>query len=106
MIGVVVSKNGCRIRLTNERWNHIVKSHRELENMVKRVLKVVSAPDLIIKGRRDELIAASKKNRKYLVVIYKESKPTGFIVTAFVTSKIEQIKKRGVIWQKKRSGKL
>ena len=103
MMGVAISKNGCKIRLTRERWNHIARNHIEMENYFNTTLKTVADPDLIVKGRKDELLALRKINQKYLAIIYKELKPTGFIITAFITSKIEQIKKRGVIWEKKRS---
>jgi len=36
---------------------------------------------------------------KFLAVIYKESKPTGFIITAYFTTKIK-IKKKVVLWAK------
>jgi len=36
---------------------------------------------------------------KYIAVIYKElNKEDGFIITAFLTRRIKQIKRRGKIW--------
>lgn len=38
---------------------------------------------------------------EYLLVVYKEvTDNDGFIITAFFTSRMEQVKKRGVIWKR------
>jgi len=94
------SANGIRIRLTDERWVHIVESHNELAGLVFSVLDTVANPDFIVRGTRGEKLAVHKLNRKYLVVVYKEREEDGFIITAFLTSKIKQIRKRGVIWNR------
>lgn len=41
MIGIAVSKNGVRIRLTEERWYHIVENHDELAGLSDEVLLTV-----------------------------------------------------------------
>lgn len=102
MIGVAVSKNGIPIRLTGERWYHIVENHDELAGLSDEVLLTVEDPDYIVKGWKDELLAVRKfAEDKYLVVVYKELKNDGFIITAFLTKKVNKILRRGVIWQKK-----
>ena len=102
MIGVAVSKNGIPIRLTGERWYHIVENHDELAGLSDEVLLTVEDPDYIVKGWKDELLAVRKfVEDKYLVVVYKELKNDGFIITAFLTKKVNKILRRGVIWQKK-----
>ncbi len=42
-----------------------------------------------------------KLNGECLVVVYKELENDGFIITAFVTKKVDKVLRRGVIWQKK-----
>ncbi|MCG2693244.1 hypothetical protein L6279_04005 [Candidatus Parcubacteria bacterium] len=51
-------------------------------------------------GRYDELMAAKKVNEKYLIVVYRELNGDGFVITAFITSKIYQLKKRKILWKK------
>lgn len=98
---VAKSVNGVPIRLTDERWVHIVENHDDLSGMAFEVLTAVSEPDFIAKGWRDELLAVRKINRQHLVVIYKEANSRdGFIITAFTTTRIHQIKRRKIIWQK------
>jgi len=36
-----------------------------------------------------------------LVVVYKELENDGFIITAFITKKVDKVLKRGIVWQKK-----
>lgn len=98
---VVSSVRGAPIRLTDERWFHIVENHDELAGMAFEVLGAVAEPDFVAKGWKDELLAAKRINKKYLIVVYKEiNKKDGFIITAFLTTKIHQIKRRKILWQK------
>ena len=101
MIGVAVSKNGVPVRLTEERWFHIVDNHDELAGMSDEVLLAVEDPDFIVKGWSDELLALRKINDKFLVVIYREFENDGFIITAFITKKVNKVLRRGIIWQKR-----
>ena len=101
MIGTAVSKNGVSIRLTEERWFHIVENHDELAGLSDEVLLTIEDPDFIAKGWTDELLAVRKINDKYLVAVYKELENDGFIITAFITKKVDKVLKRGIVWQKK-----
>ena len=51
------SKNGVPIRLTNERWNHIITSHVDMKDNKEMLLKTVEDPDMILRGVLDELRA-------------------------------------------------
>tara|TARA_Y100000310_G_C20670483_1_gene809987 strand:+ start:1760 stop:2068 length:309 start_codon:yes stop_codon:yes gene_type:complete len=101
MIGYAVSKNKVKIRLTEERWFHIIESHDNLSGLSDVALDAVNDPDEIVKGK-DELIAVKRFKDKHIVALYKEAtKDDGFIITAFLTSKIDKVKKkRKTIWKK------
>ena len=95
------SIKGITIRLTDERWVHIVENHPELAGNLNDVLLSVASPDFILMGQNDELLASVyKRTDKLLVVIYNENENDGFIITAFFTSKINQLLKRKMIWKK------
>lgn len=95
----VLSKNQVPIRLTDERWSHIIEEHCELAGMKTDVLEAVSHPDFVVLGKLDELLACKKyKDNKYIVIVYKEEKKDGFIITAFLTSRLKSLKKRKQIW--------
>jgi hypothetical protein len=37
---------------------------------------------------------------KNMVVVYKDIKDNGFVITAFMTSKLDRIMRKGIIWKK------
>ncbi len=105
MIGMVTSKNGKEIRLTEERWSHIVEAHDYMAGNQDMVFETLENPDAIIAGEKNELIAVrhyvhTSISEKHAVVIYKEQQNDGFVITAFMTSKPEKIGKKEVIWNR------
>ncbi len=93
------SVNGVPIRLSDERWRHIVEAHEELEDRRDDVLSVVQSPDWVTRGYRRSLVAwKGFGKRGYLTVIYKElDEGDGFVITAFFNRKP---KKKGKVWPK------
>ena len=99
MIENVLSKNNVRIRLTDERWAHIVEEHCELAGMRLEVLETVKSPSRIMAGGAGEYLAVREiSDGMHLVVVYRELKNDGFIITAFKTSKTETLNRRDQIW--------
>jgi len=100
---IVYSKNGVSIRLTQERWNHIVNRHPEIFDQKERVLQTITEPELIQKGDFGELIAVRFYDKtpltsKHLIAIYKElSNKDGFLITAYFTNKPSE--RRQVVWK-------
>lgn len=96
----VPSKNNVPIRLTQERWLHITEEHCEMAGHYFQVLECIEEPEEIYEGRSDEFIAIrSVDSGKYIVVIYKETdKKDGFIITAFLTKRKKQFKRRKKLW--------
>jgi len=100
-IATTASINGVKIRLTDERWKHIVLMHPILTNKETQVLSVVKAPDYLFQGAGKELLAVSRASqRAYLVVVYKEEISDGFIITAFETTEKAWLFKKKLIWNK------
>jgi hypothetical protein len=105
ILATVNSQQGISVRLTHERWSHIVESHDYMAGHLDLVLETLADPDCIAAGIRDELMALklypdTALGRKHVVVVYREGHADGFIVTAFMTSKAEKVTKRGLQWQK------
>ncbi len=95
----VRSKNDISIRLTDERWSHIVEEHCELAGMRLEVLETVENPSRILEGKSGELLAVRNiSSDKHLVVIYTEIERDGFIITAFITSKTKSLDRRVLVW--------
>ncbi len=97
---IVRSKIGIPIRLTEERWQHIIKGHPELKSYQNEVLETVAQPDEIYQGAQGEFLAVRKISKdKFLVVVYREiGQKDGFIITAFLTSKKKKLERRPKIW--------
>ncbi|MEW6506986.1 MAG: hypothetical protein AB1432_04485 [Bacteroidota bacterium] len=100
----IITKNKCTVRLTYERWSHIVESHDYMAGNLNLVIDTIEEPDYIVKGNMDALIAVKhfKKtniSEKYSAAVYKEG-DDNFVITAFLTSDKERIIKKGVLWQK------
>lgn len=97
----VKSVNNIPIRLTDERWVHIVENHDDLAGYLDEVLLAVESPDYVIKGYQEALIALKQKEEgKFLAVVYKEvGKSDGFIITAYLTSKIK-LEREVILWQR------
>ena len=54
---LVISKGEVSIRLTEERWFHIVENHDDLAGYYDQVLDTVENPDFILTGYSGALIA-------------------------------------------------
>jgi len=99
MIFRVREKFGKLIRLTKERWNHIIDRHPEVKPYLSKIKITIQEPEIIIENPYN-------KNEKYyhkyfkglknfLIVILETNKK--FIITAFIARK----RKKGKIsWEK------
>lgn len=99
MADFVISVDGVPIRLTDERWVHIVENHDDLAGHYDDVLEAVENPDMLLPGHKGSLLAVRGYGRRgYLVVIYRQTTTDdGFVITAFFTDRIDREK---VIWKR------
>jgi hypothetical protein len=54
---VVRYRNGVPVRLTEERWRHIVHQYPEMSSQREKVLETLAGPDMIQDGDFGELLA-------------------------------------------------
>lgn len=99
ILGIADSVNGVPIRLTDERWEHILDSHPDLASYRETVLDAVENPDYILASRRGALAAVVVLGRKaFLHVFYVEKgRHDGFILSALVEEKMDKAK---IVWRK------
>jgi len=72
MISIIPSKNSVPIRLTDERWVHIIEEHDELADLRLEVLQTVAKPERIVEGKAGELLALRElETGKLLMVVYR-----------------------------------
>ena len=95
---IAYSVNAVPIRLTYERWYHIVENHDELASCFYEVLETIGKPEMIVRGNKGTLKAARNiGKRKWLVVVYKElSKHDGFVITAYM---LDTKPKGEILWR-------
>ena len=94
------SVNGVMIRLPEERWQHITEEHTEMTDYLDETLKTIQKPLAVFEGNAGELLAAREiEAGKYVIVAYREiSAEDGFIITAFLTRRWNQIERRKKLW--------
>ena len=96
---IVYSVNGVPIRLTEERWSHVVESRDYMAEYYTDCLQVVENPDLVLAGHSGSLKAVKGYGRRgFLVVLYRETSPEdGFVITAYFVRRID---KKRVVWRR------
>ena len=96
------SVNATPIRLSDERWRHIVEHHDDLAGHFHDVLETIASPDAVYDGDAGELLAVSMRGiSRVLVVVYRElAADDGFVITAFFTSRVRQIERRRMVWKR------
>ncbi len=96
---IAYSKNGVPIRITDERWLHVVENHDELAGYHDDVLAVIENPEWLTRGRRGSLIAWRSHGRLgFLCVHYPEaSDDDGCVITAY---RVRRAKKEPRVWPK------
>ena len=98
------SVGGVPIRLTPERWQHIVDGHPELASERDHAMQTVAEPDLVQAGDFGELLAirfwpSTSLGSKHIVVAYREVDQTdGFVLTAYLTRRPSR--SRRVLWKR------
>ena len=108
---VVVSLEGVPIRLTEERWRHILEYHDELARFLDNMIIIaIAEPDGVFEspsGVEKNLVAIKRFKElaryglaDYLAVHYKEvSSEDGFILTVFPIS-VRKLQKRYKLWRR------
>jgi hypothetical protein len=97
-LNIAYSIKKVPIRLTYERWYHIIENHDDLASYFFDVLETIENPDFVVRGNKGTLKAVKNMGRnKWLVVIYREtSKKDGFVITSYFLGN----KPKGeIIWQ-------
>jgi hypothetical protein len=90
-----------RIKLTKERWNHIVKTHPELKDRLEDLKGALEDPELIKRSIYDENVALFYRyyehiyEGKHMCIVVRLDEES--IVTAYIT---DRVKKGEVVWKK------
>src|SRR6266581_2428730 len=104
ILGIADSVNGVPIRLTDERWDHIVDSHPELASYRETILDALENPDYILRSRRGGFAAVVVLGHgAFLHVFYVEkNRRDGFIVSARIEQHLDKAK---ILWRRENQEK-
>ncbi len=96
---IAFSIEGVPVRLTTERWFHIVENHDELAGYYDNVLETIEQPQWILRGHNGAFVAVQNYgHRRYLSVIYRQvSADDGFVITAYFTTDLDREK---IVWKR------
>ena len=98
-ITTAVSRNGVPIRLTEERWQHIIDARAEFVELRAEVLRTISEAERVLAGPQGEMMALrTQSDGKVLVAIYREMAQDGFVITAYRTRRLASLHRRTQIW--------
>lgn len=97
---VAYSINGVPIRLTDERWEHIVSNKPYMDAFDGAVLQAIEKPTIVLRGYAGSLVAVLSLARdRFLHVVYREvGVDDGFVITAYVSPKYNR---DSVIWPRR-----
>jgi len=99
ILGTADSVNGVPIRLTDERWEHILYRRPNMASFIEAILDAIEDPEYILRGHKGTLIAVMHLGEhSYLNVVYRElSETDGFIITARIEPELLKSK---IIWRR------
>lgn len=100
ILGTAYSIGRVPVRLTDERWEHVLDQHPEDFSYLdfEMTLDTVEDPEYILRGRGGALIAVAEISGDFLHVYYREASSTdGFVITAYYKTSFDRSK---VIWRK------
>ena len=100
LVEIAYSINGVPIRLTAERWEHIVSNKPYMYAFDEALARAIEEPTVVLRGYAGALIAVLGLAReKYLHVVYKEtSREDGFVITGYVSTSYNR---GAVIWPRR-----
>ena len=99
---LVLTYDGRALRLTDERWQHIVTEHPEIAPELNRVIQTLRHPQRVQMGDHGERIASRSIseppfNGHHLVVVnLEEGSRSGFVLTAYRTRRLST--RRITLW--------
>jgi hypothetical protein len=103
-MALLTDHEGRRIRLTDERWRHIVE-HPEMAPMRERLEETIAAPESVVESLSDPAARLYYRfyqrtivGGKYLCAVVRITPDDALVVTAYLT---DRIKKGKIIWPKK-----
>jgi hypothetical protein len=101
---VLTDFEGRRVRLTEERWEHI-SEHPEMASLRASLEQTLRVPQAVVQSGADpdarlyyRFYHRTMVGGKFLCVVVKISQTDAFVVTAYLT---DRVRKGKILWPKK-----
>ena len=90
---------GFHVKLTDERYFHIITRHPEILDKENELKAALENPEFIKRSLDDSniLLFYKASGKEYIVVVVKDAGGGGFILTAYIT---DFIKEGDIVWKK------
>ncbi|HLC71884.1 MAG TPA: hypothetical protein VJI32_07770 [Candidatus Nanoarchaeia archaeon] len=88
----VLTRDGKEIRLTQKQWSHISQRHPEMQGLIEEMRQALMYPTHMLNFSNETIkyYLFLKNKRAYIMVAVKVlSDNQGFIMTSYLTSKIQ-----------------
>lgn len=89
-------ERGNEVRLTEERYRHILRRHPEMESRLHRFADVLASPDAVVPYRSGQsvrlyyrLYPDLRGRNRYVRIVVKEEADYSFILTAYLDRRIK-----------------
>ncbi|MEI6758580.1 MAG: hypothetical protein FDX18_10985 [Chlorobium sp.] len=99
---VILDIFGRSVRLTEERWGHIVETHPEMVDQLSNLEETLINPYAVIESMNDNAVQLFYRafrhlsfGEKYFCVVVKTQLDDAFIITAYITDTIKKDVKYG-----------
>ena len=93
------------VRLSDERYEHLVSDHPEMEIQIDKVQETLLNPEKVVRSKTDtgvelfyQYYHSTPVTQKYLCIVVKALTDDAFIIKANFT---DMIKKGEILWKKK-----
>ncbi len=88
----IATRDNLIIKLTKEQWKHIIHRHPEMSNKLTEIEFTLKYPEYKIhyKNNIRKYYKYIKHENKYNMVVVKILNGDGFIITSYLTRKIEK----------------
>ena len=99
----IFDRFGRAIRLTNERWTHIISHHPVIKNLKEEMKETLRDPEIVRRSVYDPSVLIYYRyfkdvfGGKYIAVVVKVNNIKGFILTSYVT---DRVKRGDEVWRK------
>jgi len=99
----IFDRFGRAIRLTNERWTHIISHHPVIRNLKEEMKETLRDPKIVRRSVYDPSVLIYYRyfkdvlGGKYIAVVVKVNNIKGFILTSYVT---DRVKRGDEVWRK------